>query len=230
MTFQIGFAASDGVLLASDQKHTNLYGFPASTLAPKIKISDSGYFAYCSAGDTDFSNLLAESVEGRITRNRSEFTSMSDGKTRAELLQCVKTARRKDKAYRKQRGVTQPSVGGSVLFVFRRDGIPSLWMVSATAPVAEASLIVPGEIIKAGFANSPAVFFLSRYAEKIEGTMQSFIPLAIHTVLMAECDTVKGVEIGLFGSDVFRKMTDEELQPYIERSKRIDSVILDNLI
>lgn len=75
MTFQVGFFASDGVLLASDLKKTALYGFSPPRLEPKIEIHKSGNFAHCSAGDTGFTTIVIDEIEKEISRGKQFIDS-----------------------------------------------------------------------------------------------------------------------------------------------------------
>ena len=72
MTFQIGFSAPEGVLLASDCKNQNLVGYRWGMIAPKIKVHENENLAYCSAGD-DFCNAFTETIREEIRKNALRF-------------------------------------------------------------------------------------------------------------------------------------------------------------
>ena len=225
MTFQLGFNASDGVLLASDLKHTSLYGYRTSQIAPKIKISKTQKMACCSAGDTDFCFALENIVNRALSDGSAKFTG-SPIMVRQLLFDCLRRAQEEDEAYR-QKSRLPTTIGGSTIFAFRDGPVVDLWTVRATGQFPEISLVLPGECVKAGDANSPAVFFPERYLEKLPNTVEALIPLAVHTVLMAEGEFVKGVEIGIFTQSAFRVLTGEELAPFLDMSKRLDTTILE---
>jgi hypothetical protein len=59
--------------------------------------------------------------------------------------------------------------------------------------------------------------------------LDALVPLAVHAVLMAKCDFVEGIQVGLFTREKFAVLTDEELKPHIELSKEIDTDIVGKL-
>jgi hypothetical protein len=80
---------------------------------------------------------------------------------------------------------------------------------------------------------NPALFFLHRYYEACNKTVPGLLAIGVHTVRMAELMNTKGVR----GLDAWvcegknlRQLTERELRPYIERSKRIDSIIENEFI
>jgi hypothetical protein len=225
MTFQIGFTASDGVLIGSDRKKTSLFGYHHSQNIPKIQINESETFAYCSAGDSGFGDVVASVVEEELSKGTVDFVTGDAVKAQRMLRHCLHTARERESEYIKSRGL-QPSGGANIMFVFRQNEAVALWTMDALSQVPAVSLVIEGENIKAGDANSPSVFFPHWYFDKVRNTVESLLPLAVHTVLMAKADHIDGVQIGIFTSTQFRTMTDEELNPYIRLSQEIDSRIL----
>lgn len=230
MTFQLAITTPTGVILASDLKHTNLYGFQNSTLAPKIHISISGRFAFCNAGDTDYGNLLVEEVERAIRKSSLDFTSETvrdQIALRNVLIQCVPKAKRKHIKARKDQGADKIHFG-TTLFVFKYADACRLWCVDSSNPAPSVTASV-GEYLKSGNVNTPAVFFPQEYIDKLEGNETSLIALAVHTVLMAKGDYVDGVEVGIFSPQRFECLSASELEPYKQRSKELYTAILDIL-
>lgn len=225
MTFQLAFRAANGVLLASDLKHTSLYGFTTHAMGPKIKVAKNGIMACCSAGDTDFCFFLEDEVNRAIAENSNRFFGNLSA-VRQTLSDCLQIAQQQDTAYRLQHRIPETR-GGSTLFVFRNATAIDLWSVNTTGRRPEIQTVFAGDYVKAGYANSPAVFFPSRYFEKLPNTVDDLIPLAVHTVLMAESDHVKGIEIGIFTQDSFKVLDAKELQPFIDRSNKVDALTFD---
>ena len=227
MTFQIGIVTDDGVMLASDRKNTSIHGYRTSQMVSKIRVSDNGNLGYCSAGDTSFCAILETVVDEEMSTGRMKFTGEQTSVYRA-ILECLRIAQGQDETFRRERGLPK-TTGGSTIFVFREGEDITLWTVNTTEQVPSISLSLPGEYVKAGDANTPAVFFPHRYFDKVQHTAKALIPLAVHTVLMAEGEYVKGVQVGLFTRNEFKILSDDELKPYIELSKEIDSEILKRL-
>ena len=228
MTFQIGFTTPNGVLIGSDRKKTSLQGFHHSQNVSKIKINEDETLAYCSAGDSGFGDVLASIVEEEFSNGVVSFTDGDLIKAQRTLLHCLDTAREREAQYIKARGL-RASEGANTMFVFRQNGAVALWTVDSISQVPDVSLVIDGENIKAGDANSPSVFFPHWYFNKVPNTIEALIPLAVHTVLMAKADYIEGVQIGVFTPSTFRTLTDEELEPFIKLSEEIDSGILNLL-
>jgi hypothetical protein len=86
-----------------------------------------------------------------------------------------------------------------------------------------------GDRAIAGDTNSSAVFFLECYFDKIPKQLTNLLPLVVHAVLMAEGDTVRGVQVGIFTRNQFRALTAKEMKPLIRASTGLDSLILRTL-
>jgi 20S proteasome alpha/beta subunit len=229
MTFQIGIARPTGVILASDLKHTSLYGIDHSSLSSKIRILESGKVAYCHAGDIDYSNILATDVKKAISKSTLDFASgivRDQIAIRDVLIDCAAKAKRKHAQSRKQDGADKIFYGHT-LFVFCNQQQSCLWSVESSTRVPDASLIV-SEYVTSGNTKSPAVFFPEHYINDMQ-SRESLISLAVHTVLMAEGDYVEGVEVGIFSPDRFELLSKPELDTYIEKSKQLDTAILKTL-
>ena len=226
MTFQIAFTAPNGILIGSDRKKTSIYGFHHSQIVNKIEVNEKATFAYCSAGDSGFGDLFASIVEEEFSKGTVDFTGIDLIKTQRTLLQCLKTARDRESGFIHTRGLGA-SFGGNTMLVFRQNNRVALWTVDTFSQIPTASLVIEGDNIKAGDANSPSVFFPHWYFDKVPNTVEALIPIAVHTVLMAEADYIEGIQIGVFTPTVFRVLTDEELKPYIKLSKEIDVGIID---
>jgi len=229
MTIQIGMLCAEGVLLVSDRKMTNLVGFRHGRLAPKIEVYENENIAHCSSGDgfcDTFTNVVRKEASKGATFAEGSFLEVKQA-----LIECVHKARASEKEFRQTRSEMlgrkplPECVGGNTLLVFRGDGVVTLWTVDTTPQYPNPVPIRIGERAVAGDTNSPAVFFLERYFHKVPSTIAGLIPLAVHTVLMAESVFVEGLEVGVFTQDIFRTLTDEELKPAIESSKKIDSYI-----
>src|SRR5213080_1086686 len=61
LTFLVGIIGSDGVLLASDRKHTRQSDVRTGFKAPKVFISGDKQLAYCCSGD-EFANEIGRSL------------------------------------------------------------------------------------------------------------------------------------------------------------------------
>jgi hypothetical protein len=230
MTFQIGMVAENGILLASDLKKTNTTGFPHGWQTPKITADEKRNFAHCSAGDelcNTFTTLVRDEIDKGINFGDESYYSVQEA-----LSRCVK------KAYIMQkRNINETSVGrtptpkcsgGITLIVFRGKDNIALWMVDTRGAVPNVEQLCIGSSRATGVNNS-AIFFLDRYFREIPNDLDALIPLAVHTVLMAEGDTVGGLEIGLFSRNRFGVLDGEELRPYRKLSKEIDIEILNRL-
>jgi hypothetical protein len=229
MTFQVGAARSDGIILGSDRKLTNISGYRHGRMSPKIEVYESDGFAHCSAGDgfcESFTNVVhAEIKAGRDFTDLTKNTLLD---VRQALVDAVIAARSKEKEYRAelQRGqaVTQLPVlmGGTTMLVFRGKGDMMLWRVDTLSATPNAAWVDIGEITIAGDTNSPAVFFPEHYFHKLPNTVTASIPLVAHTVLMAKGDFVDGLAIGVFTPKIFKVLSESELKPFIEFSKQLD--------
>jgi hypothetical protein len=225
MTFQIAFTVPEGIILASDRKKTSVFGIHHSRIGTKIQINESETLAYCHAGDSGFCEVVASIVQEELEKGTTQFTNGDPLKTQRILLKCVNTARQRETGFIQGKHLGS-SPGGHTLFVFRQNDSLALWAVDSASQIPDVSLVVEGQNIKAGDANSPAVFFPHWYFDKVPNTIGALIPLAVHTVLMAKADYIEGVEVGIFTKDTFRTLTEEELKPHIKLSKEIDSTIL----
>jgi hypothetical protein len=221
MTFQLGFAIEDGVIMASDEKYTSLVGFKHSAIAPKIHTNPSLDFAHCSAGDTDSARVFTDEVK----LCRSSFGSARSVEIVEILKGCAESAKRKDEEIR-QKHRLPGFIGFQTFMVFKQDAVCSLFSLENTPFGIECSLVPSGTYRKHGSENSPAVFFTEWYTSKVPNTVAGRISLALHTVKMGKGDYVEGVEIGVFTQNLFRVLTEAELAPFIELSNRIDSSIL----
>lgn len=230
MTFQIGIAAPVAIILGSDQKQTSLYGIRHSSMSPKIHISASGSFGYCSAGDVNYSNLLIAEVERAKNKSTVDFAGANASNLLAIqdiLTKCAIKAKRKHA--RSMRAQNADKVHfGNTLFVFRNDQTCRLWCVDSSPSVPSASMVI-SSYVKAGDANTSAVFFPEHYINYVDDDLDGLISLAVHTVLMAKSEYVDGVEVGVFSSERFEILSESELKPYIERSKALDAEILAKL-
>lgn len=230
MTFQIGFSAPEGVLLASDCKNQNLVGYRWGMIAPKIKVHENENLAYCSAGD-DFCNAFTETIREEIRKNALRFV---EGEVEDAITQCVYTAREKHSAFCREhtllapRRVVPTCIGGTTMLVFRRNEAVTLWTVETSLATPTITPVSIGWV-PAGDLNNSAVYFPYWYFDKLPNTLASLIPLAAHTVLMAKSSNVEGLQIGVFTQNRFGLLTDEELKPYITLSGEIDSEILRRL-
>jgi hypothetical protein len=222
MTFQVGFCTAEGVLLASDLKKTPLLGYGTPRHEPKIEISKSGNLAHCSAGDTGFTNVFIVEIEKEI-RKGVQFTE-NDIATSQILEKCLRKAQRRDRKYRSENDLPKTR-GGYTMLVFREDDALSFWTIDSQALVPEIKMVLPGDAITTGNDTNAAVFFVNRYGKQISGDLKEFIPLAVHSVLMAKNDHVDGLQIGLFSRNESRILTADELKPYIDLSNTIDSNI-----
>lgn len=226
MTFQMGMVTTEGVLLASDRQLTSLSGTRFGRLIPKIEFYENENFAHCSAGD-NFCEIFTDVIRTRLAKG-VDFTGDWQH-VRQALRDTVTEARGKEaKARRKilrslDRKPVAKWTGGHTMLVFRGGAGVTLWTVDTSGQNPTILPVDMGERAIAGDKISPALFFIERYFKLVPKTLDALIPLAAHTVLMAESDYVGGLQIGLFTKDEFRILTDEELKPYIELSKQIDS-------
>jgi hypothetical protein len=221
MTFQVGMFCSEGVVLASDRKHTNMGGFRHSRIAPKIYVHDSEGLAYCSAGD-DLCNVFTEIV--RTENRKTCFAGREWLEAKQALIDCVLQARQAEDRFRNERKLTWAKdrtpqcIGGNTLLVFRDDKSFALWTVNTQAQSPWPELVEMNRLEVAGDANNPSIFFLAHYFPKIEPTVQAFLPLAVHSILMAKGEFVEDVEVGVFTRERFGILSEQELAPLIKRS------------
>jgi hypothetical protein len=224
MTFQIGMVASDGILLASDRKKTNILGYRQGWLVPKIEVYENLGFAHCSAGD-DFCNTFTSIVLAEVKKG-TRFANGEYSEIKDALVGCVDKARTKDASRAEEISVGRTAapkcIGGISLFVFREDRVLALWRVDTRGPVADVSKVDESSNVTAGAPN-PAVFVLERYFHQVPKKLSALISLAVHTIRMAESEVVGGLQIGIFTKDVFRTLTAKELKPFDKLSKEIDS-------
>lgn len=224
MTFQLAFATSEGVLLASDRWNADLRG-RHGCLASKIKFHESENFMHCSSGD-DFCNVFTDTICNEIKNGQSQFFErpLEDA-----LTQCVYIARdRADEHIKKQRQASRSFLasiylGGVTTLAFRREESITLWTVDTAQVVPNVMQVNVDEPTICSDANSDAVFFFNRYTKQIPNELNALIPLAVHTVLMAKSDLVDGVEIGILTRNDWRILDEEKLKPFIEMSKEIDA-------
>jgi hypothetical protein len=225
MTFQVGFFTSDGILLASDLKKTPLSGYGTPYLGPKIEIHKSGNFAHCSAGDLSFTPVVIDEIEKEISKG-TRFIIPNDIIATHEILKkCVNNALQRDISHRKALGV-QETKGGYTILVFRENSVLSLWTINTTELIPNIQTGYEGQRILGGSGQNEAVFFPNHYVNSVAGDIKKFIPIAVHTVLMAKNDMVDGVQVGIFKPyGKFRIMTEARLKPYKNLSAAIDSDI-----
>ena len=224
MTFQIGLSIPKGILLASDRLKTSLVGYTHSRHQRKIEISPGGNLAYCSAGDTDFCAVLIDGIEKEMAYGQVRFTQGSPTEARGVLMRCATAAKERDAAFRTSRDIRESAYGNSLL-VFKENNSVALWSVDTRPLIPDVSIVLD-EFVVAGNANNAAVFFLNHYARQLPKTENTLISLAVHTVLMAKSDYVDGVDVGIFTTDKFRILSESDLQPYIDLSKKLDAGIL----
>ncbi len=235
MTFQIGMVSPEGVLLASDRKITNLMGYRFGRQTPKIEVYETENIAHCSSGD-GFCETFTTVVRDQAKAGK-QFSGTSFIEVRQALIECVYIAREKEQQYRQSLAqqavaVSLPPIctGGSTMLVFRKDGLVTLWTVDTLAASPTASPVDAADKAIAGDTNSPAVFLLEKYFDRVPNNLVAMIPLAVHAVLMAKSDFVEGLAVGLFTRKTFRILTTKELKPFVRRSKQLDSEVLKLLI
>ena len=115
------------------------------------------------------------------------------------------------------------------MLVFRTNGTVTLWTVETSRVVPTIMPVSIGGLAFAGDTSNPAAYFPHRYFDKLPNTLDSLIPLAVHTILMAKNENIEALQIGVFTQDRFELLTDQKLKPYITLSDEIDSEILKRL-
>jgi hypothetical protein len=231
LTFQVGMKAKDGVVIASDTRITRVEGVRTHFNSTKFDVFNAENLAFCSSGD-NFCMAFQKVVREQM--NKLGFAGKGIGHMKQELTNCILTARQDETNYRESRKDTleripRESQGGNTLIVLREPKEIQLWSVDTTRgeQCPNPLPIIDGCIPVGDVANS-AVFFLTRYFGKLNSTVSDMIPLAVHTVLMAGCEFVDGLEVGVFSQKEFRVLTSDELKEAVEASQTIDGYVLNS--
>jgi 20S proteasome alpha/beta subunit len=230
MTYQVGLVTTEGVLLASDRQYSDPFLMANRPRSPKIHVHERENLAYCSAGD-----MLCEEFVKRIRKHNKEqmLADREIEDVRDVLALCAEEAKSEAARFREAHPYMPQLFGGNTFIVYRSAESIRLWTIKTQDQTPNPSIIdIDSDPIAAG-ANSPAAFFTNRYFERLPKKMAILLPLVAHTVLMAESESVKGIQIGIFTRDKFRIMDAKELKPLIrlsrKLSKEMDSLVLSAL-
>jgi hypothetical protein len=231
MTFQIGMVATNGVLLASDRKMTNVSGFRYGWQVPKIKVYEDFGFAHQSAGDA-LCNTFTSELYKEIRKGKTQFAGGKYWEVEPVLTQCVETAWSKEATNRAENSVGRmpmpKCVGGATMVVFWGIGTVALWVVSTQEASPGIEFIDVGSGRVTGHPNL-AGFFHERYFPELPNKVDALLPLAVHSVRMAECDLVGGLQVATFTKDGPKIFTAKELKPYDKLSRELNREILKRL-
>jgi hypothetical protein len=235
MTFQVGIVATDGVILASDTRVTQIEGQAAFSTAEgqrlfsdswKIVVyDDAPRLAYCWAGDQlqtriahDFGDsvrkqkttLTFQEIREVLTRNATSALSALYPGYPFQLPQGTQALPRKH-------------TGGSVLAAYPGPSGVELWKLRVDN-VVDAFTV--RDKTAAGDMVNPAVFFLEKYYRP--STIEKLLPLAAHTILMGSAlssSAVNGLEIATCRNDRFERLPVEEITELIQFSQKLDRSI-----
>jgi hypothetical protein len=231
MTFQMGMVATDGVLLASDRKVTNISGFRYGWMTPKIKVYEDLGFAHQSAGDA-LCNTFAHELYREIKKGKVQFAGGKFGEVEPALAQCVEIAQSKEATNRVENSVGRmplpKCIGGATMVVFWGNGTVALWVVSTQEASPGIEFIDVGSSRVTGHPNL-AGFFPDHYFSKLPNKLDALLPLAVHSVRMAECDVVGGLQVATFTKGGPRIFTSQELKRYDKLSRELNREILKRL-
>jgi hypothetical protein len=231
MTFQIGMVATDGVLLASDRKVTNISGFRYGWQTPKIKVYEDLGFAHQSAGDA-LCNTFTYELRKEIKKGKIQFAGGKFREVEPVLAECVEIAHGKEATNRVQNSVGREPmpkcIGGATMVVFWGNGTVALWVVSTQEASPGIEFIDAGSGRVSGHPNL-AGFFHDHYFPKLPNKVDALLPLAVHSVRMAECDVVGGLQVATFTKDGPKVFTAQELRRYDKLSRELNGEILKRL-
>jgi len=222
MSYVVAVKCTDGVIIASDQKMTNMVGMRCGYKTHKIDWYESENLAFCSVGD-DLCIIFVQVVRDKL-RNQ-QFSEKSFMELKQSLIDCVCETRRRYAEYRTLNSIgpdIRELCGGNTFVVLRDERSVQLWSVDTSKAFQYPNPQPIDSCLPQGDAMNPAQFFLAHYCER-PGTTESMIPLAVHTVLMAKNEFIDGIDVGVFTQSTFRTLTPEELSESIEISKSIDS-------
>jgi hypothetical protein len=218
MTFQIGMVASDGIILASDTRAGRWDKFKTTSEVRKLVCCPELGVAYCCAG-SDVAILAA--------RKATELAEQQPG---LSMERCAEKAA--IEVWREEYGDPNPrerQYRESVLIAKVTGSDSGLWRLNITSS-SYCESILDKDIN--GDASNSAVFFSEQYFQKMPNTIGSLLPLAAHTVLMAgdrNQTGVGGLEIAICRIGECRKLTEKELAPLRDFSKRLDDSMLKQL-
>ena len=230
MTLQIGFVTSEGVLLATDRQYSNPLGFEHGSCSPKIHVHEKENLAYCSAGD-----MLCEEFIKQVRKENSKkgLAGRDIEEVRDTLTKCTDRAKIRERKFRAQRIGQRQLFGGNTFIVYRGKDSTLLWSVATADQNPHPTIIDVDSPAKVAGINSSAVFFLDRYFNKVPKKIATLLPLAVHTILTAKCESVKRVQVGVFTRSEFGILPDDELKPLVklsrELSRGLDSAVLKQL-
>ena len=230
MTYQIGLLVAEGALLVSDRQFSDPVLLGRRPCSPKIRVHEKENLAHCSAGDM----LCEEFVKHVRKANRTlGFADRSVEDVRDVFIECTEKANMEKSRFRTEHPRAPCLSGGHTFVVYRGSRQSFLWSIKTHELNPNPTIVdTDSEALSAG-ASTTATFFMERYFHRVPKKMESLIPLAVHTVLMAEGEGVKGVQVGLFSRDFFGVLSDTQIKPLIRASKQlckdVDAVVLKQL-
>lgn len=219
MTMQVGMVASDGVIIASDQKAGRWERFKTTGRVEKTFCDEKLGAVYAGSG-SDVGVLIGRRM---IEIASSEpASSMTDCAERAAKEIC--------KLKYEAPTFNGPRYFESVLIAHADESGFGLWQINVRE-VTELILCtrILDKAINGDMLTS-AIFFSERYfPDGARGkTISSLLPLAAHIVLMAgkiNPSEVSGLEIAICRRGECRKLGESELHPLREFSNHLDAMI-----
>lgn len=217
MTFQIGVVASDGVLIAGDQRTGRWEKFATTSHVPKIYCDETLGAIYCGSGSE---------TAIRVGRKMIEISS---GELGQPMWKCAEKAAM-EVWNRENRSPQCQSrrFAETVLVAQATDSGFGLWRVE----VSESPLCQPIlDRNKSGDESNAAIFFSERYFPSMSEErppIAHLLPLAAHIVLMAgrlNPTGVDGLEIAICRAGECRMLQEHELAPLRDFSNRLDDLV-----
>jgi hypothetical protein len=239
VTFQVGIVATDGVILASDTRVTQIEGQALYSTAEgqrlfstseKIVVHDEvPRLAYCWAGDQLQSRIAHDfSDSARKEKSTLSFQQIRELLIRTATLALI--ALYPGYPHELPQGTLaspRKHTGGSVLVAYPGLSTVELWKLRVDCtldafPVRDKTA--------AGDTINPAIFFLEKYYR--QDTIDKLLPLAVHTILTAAALNPKdigGLEIVTCRNERFERLPAERIAELTQFSQTLDRSILELL-
>jgi hypothetical protein len=217
MTLLVGMVASDGIVLAADQRMVQ----PATQEGElddcegicKIVTWQNHKIAYARVGDR-ISKMVGTRLSEHLEAGKFNFNNI--GPSLETLAIEVRDEEQRLSPRKPFDGQER-----SLLVVFYGTPERQLWRLRITPPDIAAERI-PTISIQGALGNT-ARFFCSYYRPNLP--ISKLLPLASHIVLMGhriDSLMVEGLDIATFDSDGFHFLSEDQKAPLRERSTRLD--------
>jgi hypothetical protein len=225
MTFQVALSAYDGWIMASDTQETRFAGIASggireTTNTKKITHDSLSGTTYMVSGD-DIGRIAASDIAGQL-RSFDGGKAIKHDWLEANLPEIATATWKRMKANRRP-----PSPRQIIMAVQNFRPLWEIWVAKESKAQVIQSKTFGGD------ATNSAKFFVEEYYDH-EATVQTLLPLAAHSVLMAgkrNPSGVGGLEITFWeGGMVEWNYDSPELARLSERSNQIDEYIRKQLV